>query len=480
MVVALAFGAGVTTDAFFVAYCIPNMLRRLLGEGALYDAMVPVVTEYAARGAPAEAARMMRAVLGATLAVLSVATVLGVVFAPWVVRVMAPGFARDPGQAALASLLTRVMFPYLALVGLGAFAMGALNAHGRFFAPAIAPAVQNVGMILCVLLLAGVNPPVLSLAIGVVLGEARQLACSFPTCPNRISGHSLPRDGAPGGEAMAGSSCVRDRAGRRPGQRVRHHAPGIAAGPGRHLVPVLRRPRDGVSAGHLRIALASAALRPWPARLRGRPPRPGDHPGLRPAHGDVRQRSRGPRPVPAADTITGAVRAGSVHGRDTAATAEALLWFAVGLPPSPGSHRGADILPCGSRQCGARRHRGRRGQHRGRGDLDAAFAYAGLAASTSLAAYVNLAGLVWPLGAVWVDRGTAIVGSLARTAAASVPLALVCEGRVVLASGAGIAVDVAWLTGTMAAATAAFVATAWWLGVQAHRSRVPVTEASLI
>jgi MFS family permease len=120
MVVALAFGAGVTTDAFFVAYRIPNMLRRLLGEGALSAAMVPVVTEYASRGAPAEAARMVRAVLGATVGILSVATVLGVAFAPWIVQAMAPGFARDPGQDALASLLTRVMFPYLALVGLGA------------------------------------------------------------------------------------------------------------------------------------------------------------------------------------------------------------------------------------------------------------------------------------------------------------------------------------------------------------------------
>src|SRR5262245_29885953 len=111
MVVALAFGAGGATDAFFVAYRIPNMLRRLLGEGALSAALVPVVTEYATRREGAEATRMLRAVLGATVLVLAVATLVGLALAPWAVRVMAPGFARDPNQEVLASSLTRVMFP---------------------------------------------------------------------------------------------------------------------------------------------------------------------------------------------------------------------------------------------------------------------------------------------------------------------------------------------------------------------------------
>ena len=126
---------------------------------------------------------MLRAVLGGT-GVLGLATsALGIAWlAPWIVRVMAPGFARDPGQDALASLLTRVMFPVP-----GPRRSGGLR-HGRAQRPAaassrraIAPAVQNVGMILCVLLLAGhVNPPILSLAVGVVLGGLGQVAVQLP------------------------------------------------------------------------------------------------------------------------------------------------------------------------------------------------------------------------------------------------------------------------------------------------------------
>ena len=144
MVVALAFGAGPVTDAFFVAFRIPNILRRLLGEGALSTAVVPVFTEYAATRPAPEFHRMVRAVLSGALLALVVTTVLGVVSAPWLVRVIAPGFAADPAQLDLAALLTRVMFPYLVLVGLAALAMGALHAQGRFFAPFLTPGTYAV------------------------------------------------------------------------------------------------------------------------------------------------------------------------------------------------------------------------------------------------------------------------------------------------------------------------------------------------
>src|SRR5436189_5301824 len=97
MVVALAFGAGPITDAFFVAFRIPNILRRLLAEGALSTAMIPVFTEYAATRSRPELRRMLRAVLGLALIALTVTTVLGIVAAPWILRVIAPGFMADPG-----------------------------------------------------------------------------------------------------------------------------------------------------------------------------------------------------------------------------------------------------------------------------------------------------------------------------------------------------------------------------------------------
>src|SRR5919108_1120971 len=118
MVVARAFGAGPLTDAFFVAFRIPNILRRLLAEGALATAIIPVFTEYAANRPRAELTRMLAAVLGAALVALGAVTGLGIVAAPWIVQAIAPGFAADLAQWTLTTRLTRVMFPYLLLVGL--------------------------------------------------------------------------------------------------------------------------------------------------------------------------------------------------------------------------------------------------------------------------------------------------------------------------------------------------------------------------
>src|SRR2546422_536565 len=171
MVVALVFGAGPVTDAFFVAFRIPNMLRRLLAEGALSTAVVPVFSEYAETRSRDELITMLRAVLGAAILALGLTTIVGIAGAPWILRVIAPGFSDDPVQADLAVLLTRVMFPYLPLVGLAALAMGVLQIHGRFFAASIGPALLNVGMIAGVVLFARhLQPPILALAIGVLIG----------------------------------------------------------------------------------------------------------------------------------------------------------------------------------------------------------------------------------------------------------------------------------------------------------------------
>ncbi len=189
MVVARAFGAGPLTDAFFVAFRIPNILRRLLGEGALSTAVVPMLSDYLATRSRLEFNRLFRAMLGAAILVLGGVTAIGMLVAPWLVRVMAPGFAGDPGQLALTASLTRLMFPYLVLVGLAALVMGALNAHGRFFTAALGPAVLNVGMIACVLGLAQyLRPPIVSLAVGVLLGGMGQLALQLP----ELAGAGVP------------------------------------------------------------------------------------------------------------------------------------------------------------------------------------------------------------------------------------------------------------------------------------------------
>jgi Lipid II flippase MurJ len=182
MVVARAFGAGPVTDAFFVAFRIPNLLRRLLAEGALSTAFIPVFTSSLTHDGRAGFRKMLRAVTGATGLALCVVSALGMIAAPWIVRVMAPGWSSDPAQIGLASDLTRLMFPYLILVGLASLGMAALNAHHRFFTAAlVGPAVLNVAMILAVLLLAArVAPPILSLGFGVLVGGAGQFLIQLP------------------------------------------------------------------------------------------------------------------------------------------------------------------------------------------------------------------------------------------------------------------------------------------------------------
>jgi len=186
LVVAQAFGAGPATDAFFVAFRLPNLLRRLVAEGALSSAFIPVFTEYLTTRSRAELIRMFRAVAGAMIVVLAVLTVAGVLGAPLLVRVMAPGFFADPATGTLTVRLTRLMFPYLLFVGLGALAMGMLNAHRHFVTPALAPVMLNLAIIGAVF---GVVPhlaePVFGLAVGVLVGGLGQLAIQLPALARR-------------------------------------------------------------------------------------------------------------------------------------------------------------------------------------------------------------------------------------------------------------------------------------------------------
>jgi putative peptidoglycan lipid II flippase len=186
LVVAQAFGAGPATDAFFVAFRLPNLLRRLVGEGALSSAFIPVFTDYLTTRPRAEFLRMARAVAGALIIVLAALTLAGVLASPLVVRVMAPGFFADPSTGALTVRLTRVMFPYLFFVGLAALAMGVLNAHRHFVTPALAPVMLNLAIIGAVLFLAPRLPePVFGLAVGVLGGGLGQVLIQLPALARR-------------------------------------------------------------------------------------------------------------------------------------------------------------------------------------------------------------------------------------------------------------------------------------------------------
>ncbi|MEW6265508.1 MAG: murein biosynthesis integral membrane protein MurJ [Thermodesulfobacteriota bacterium] len=181
-VTAYFFGAGLVADAFFVAFRIPNLLRRLLAEGALTVSFIPIFTEYLTTRSREDAFRVFRASLTLFTLVLILVTVLGVAASPWIIRVFAPGFYDEPEKFALTVYLTRIMFPYIFIAGLMALIMGGLNSLDRFAAPALSPVMLNLGIIASVLVLMRFfDPPVLALAIGVLVGGVLQLLIQLPS-----------------------------------------------------------------------------------------------------------------------------------------------------------------------------------------------------------------------------------------------------------------------------------------------------------
>jgi putative peptidoglycan lipid II flippase len=180
-VTAFYFGAGPAADAFFVAFRIPNLLRRLLAEGALTPAFVPLFTGRLAREGKKSAERLFVGVWSLMTLVVGVVCVLGMVFAPEVVGLIAPGFKENEELFRLTTLLTRVLFPYILLITLTALAMGVLNSLGRFNIPALGPVFLNICMILgAVIISPRLSSPILGLALGALLGGAVQLTIQLP------------------------------------------------------------------------------------------------------------------------------------------------------------------------------------------------------------------------------------------------------------------------------------------------------------
>lgn len=181
MVIAATFGAGPAADAFFVAFRIPNFLRRLFAEGAFSQAFVPVLSQYRTQRSPAEVRDLVAHTLGTLAAVLLGTALLAVLAAPLLVWLLAPGFGDDPQRGALTGTLLRITFWYLPLVSLAAAIGGVLNTFGRYFAPALTPLFLNLAMIGAAVWLAPrLDVPVLALAIGVVVGGLLQLLWQLP------------------------------------------------------------------------------------------------------------------------------------------------------------------------------------------------------------------------------------------------------------------------------------------------------------
>src|SRR5689334_10792678 len=169
--IARAFGAGLYTDAFFVAFRIPNLLRRLFAEGAFSQAFVPILAEHKNReGIEATRALIDRVATLLFLALVATAA-LGVVLAPAIAWISAPGFAAEPDKFAVTVRMLRITFPYIAFISLVALASGVLNTWNRFSVPALTPAFLNIAFIAGAALFAGYfDPPVVVLAWSVFAG----------------------------------------------------------------------------------------------------------------------------------------------------------------------------------------------------------------------------------------------------------------------------------------------------------------------
>ena len=181
VVVAGYFGSTSAADVFFVAFKIPNFLRRLFAEGAFSQAFVPVLSEYRSQKTFADVRELISRVSGTLAGTLLLVTIIGVLAAPLLIQLFAPGFIHVPGKLALAGDMLRITFPYLFLISLTALSGSILNTYGRFAVPAFTPILLNLSLIGSTLLLTPYfDQPVMALAWGVSIAGISQLLLQVP------------------------------------------------------------------------------------------------------------------------------------------------------------------------------------------------------------------------------------------------------------------------------------------------------------
>ena len=177
MIIARLFGIYIYAQAFVIAFRIPNLFRDLVGEGASNAAIVPVLSEYRLKRSPEEFWELANILLNLLVVVLSAITILGMIFSPLIVRLIAPGFIASPDKLAATINLNRIIFPYIFLIGLAAYAMAVLNSLKNFTVSAFAPCLLNIAIIICALIW---GEGTRGLATGVLLGGILQLAVQVP------------------------------------------------------------------------------------------------------------------------------------------------------------------------------------------------------------------------------------------------------------------------------------------------------------
>ncbi len=182
IVIAKVFGASANADAFFVAFKIPNFLRRLFAEGAFSQAFVPVLSEYKTEGSVAAVKALVDRVAGVLGGSLLIVTGISMVAAPLITTIFAPGFVSQPEKYYLTTAMTRITFPYLFLISMTGFCGAILNSYGRFAVPAFTPFFLNLSLIFAALVAAPwFDEPVFALAWGVLLAGVVQLLFQLPS-----------------------------------------------------------------------------------------------------------------------------------------------------------------------------------------------------------------------------------------------------------------------------------------------------------
>lgn len=181
MITAQIFGASAAFDAFSVAFRIPNLMRRLFAEGSFSQAFVPVLSEYQKRESHEETRRFIDAISGTLGFILFWVTVAGIILAPWIIRLFAPGFSAGSERFDLAVTMLRVTFPYLMLISLAAFSGAVLNTYSRFWVAAFSPVLLNICMISAALWLSPhMHFPIVGLAWGVFIAGIVQMVFQWP------------------------------------------------------------------------------------------------------------------------------------------------------------------------------------------------------------------------------------------------------------------------------------------------------------
>lgn len=180
-IIARTFGAGVATDAFFVAFKLPNLLRRIFAEGAFSQAFVPILAEYKQTKSPEATRLFAQHIAGLLTFILILVTAAGILAAPWVIYISAPGFSKEMDKFELAVTLLRITFPYIFWISLSSLVGSILNTYHQFTVPAFTPTFLNISFIVFAVWLAPYfHPPVLALAWAVFVGGFLQLAFQLP------------------------------------------------------------------------------------------------------------------------------------------------------------------------------------------------------------------------------------------------------------------------------------------------------------